>query len=77
MTPFFSPDVTIMVTAELETCLFLISVLDLCNPVILFIFCKGRKLKHYCSVTAACVAGCGSRRGEAADFGERHAESRS
>lgn len=37
MTPF-SPDVTIMVTAELELCLFLISALDLCNPSIFYFF---------------------------------------
>lgn len=30
---FFSPDVTLMVTAELKMCLFLISALELCNPV--------------------------------------------
>lgn len=29
-----------------------------------------------CSVTVACVPGCGSSRSEAADFRERHAESR-
>lgn len=65
-----------MVTAELELCLFLISALDLCDPSIFFYFLFFLKAGS-CSVTVACVPGCGSSRSEAADFRERHAESRS
>lgn len=68
MTPFFSWD-----NDNGDSWVRTMSVFNiLATPVFLFIFLTAGSC---CSVTVACVPGCGSSRSEAADFRERHVES--